>query len=138
MNGKRTRRPSVAIGRELRSIQDQHAGLADDNDAADVMRRLATLRVRFRELAAAIDHGGGAPDNLELVSELRQCSRSCSTLERQLGLWLLERGAPAVNPWAMFARIKQDLLTREDIEPEIVEGAELRSAALVPRRPSDQ
>ncbi len=76
------------ITKELRSLKRAHPALAGDADAIKQMERLASMRVKFRQLDTLIQQAGGAATaDVEQLSELRQLSKACSALEAQLRRW---------------------------------------------------
>lgn len=110
------------ITKELRALRKAHPELARDTDATKQMERLASMRVKFKQLDAAIQAAGGAATaDVEQLSELRQLSKACSALETQLRRWFAPPSG--VDAFALMASVRRQLLGLPAPGDDVIDGA---------------
>lgn len=134
------RQTDPAIRRELRALRAAHPELASDSDGQRQMERLAALRVRFRQLDAAISSAGGAhAETATLVAESRQVSRACLALETQLNRpFVLSKRAD--EDFSALQASRRQFLARASAAPATEPQPESRpiTAAALLRRDRDE
>jgi hypothetical protein len=124
-----------AVAAEYGRLRRAYPALRDDPAALPILRRLATQRVRYQELSRLIaEQGGSSTENLDVVAEARQCSRSCSALEAQLRSWWTEQ--PASNDAITLMAATRRALVAAAVARE--EAAKAEKARLIEHQPTRQ